>query len=339
MPPGDGSAPPRRAPRYLAVLSTIRAEIAAASPNTVLPTEQVLARRFGVSRLTLRRALGLLERSGLVSRRPGRGTVVSPPKVTRVLAPLYTLEEDLRGQGIRLETRVLRYAPAIEPPPDVRLTLRLRRRSRVAAVELLRLVEGQVIAHDVAYVPTAFAARLRPERVGEHPLLDVLRQPSRIRLDRLDWEIEILPSEPEVAAPLGITPGMLVVASRATAYALRRRPGVAQRPLLSHRPRQVPRGHPLLTRDPGGRRLRRAPAWPRQKGSARMTLSSRHLIVGLALLAAWMTLAGSAQAQSSFPGARPSRSSSVRRGRHRRARPRASWPRTWRRSSARRSRS
>ena len=219
MPPGDGSAPPRRAPRYLAVLSTIRAEIAAAPPNTVLPTEQVLARRFGVSRLTLRRALGLLERSGLVSRRPGRGTVVSPPKVTRVLAPLYTLEEDLRGQGIRLETRVLRYAPAIEPPPDVRLTLRLRRRSRVAAVELLRLVEGQVIAHDVAYVPTAFAARLRPERVGEHPLLDVLRQPSRIRLDRLDWEIEILPSEPEVAAPLGITPGMLVVASRATAYA------------------------------------------------------------------------------------------------------------------------
>jgi GntR family transcriptional regulator len=219
MSAGDGAAPARRAPRYLTVLNAIRAEIAVAAPNTLLPTEQALARRFGVSRLTLRRALGLLERSGLVSRRPGRGTIVSPAKVTRVLAPLYTLEEDLRGQGIPLETRVLRYAPAIEPPPDVRLALHLRRRSRVAAVELLRLVAGQVIAHDVAYVPTAFAARLRPERVGEHPLLDVLRQPGRIRLDRLDWEIEILPSEPEVAAPLGITPGMLVVASRATAYA------------------------------------------------------------------------------------------------------------------------
>ena len=134
MPPGDGSAPPRRAPRYLAVLSTIRAEIPAAPPNTVLPTEQVLARRFGVSRLTLRRAWASWSGAGSCPR-PGRGTVVSPPKVTRVLAPLYTLEEDLRGQGIRLETRVLRYAPSIEPPPDVRLTLRLRRRSRVAAVE------------------------------------------------------------------------------------------------------------------------------------------------------------------------------------------------------------
>ena len=218
-PPGHGSSAPRRAPRYLTVLNTIRAEIAVASPNTLLPTEHVLADRFGVSRLTLRRALGLLERSGLVSRRPGRGTIVSPPKVTRVLAPLYTLEEDLRGQGIRLETRVLRYMPAIEPPPDVRRTLRLRSRSRVAAVELLRLVEGLVIAHDVAYVPTAFAARLQPEHVGEYPLLDVLRERGRFRLDRLDWEIEILPSEPEVATQLGITPGVLVVASRATAYA------------------------------------------------------------------------------------------------------------------------
>jgi GntR family transcriptional regulator len=219
MPPGDAGARSRRAPRYLAVLDALHAEIAAAPPNTMLPTEQALARRFGVSRLTLRRALGLLERSGLVSRRPGRGTVVSPPKVTRLLAPLYTLEEDLRGQGIKLETRLLRYAPAIEPPPHVRETLRLRARSRVAVVELLRLVDGRIIAHDLAYVPSAYAARLQPERVGEHPLLEVLRDRERVRLDRLDWELEILPSAPAVAGALGVTPGMLVVASRATAYA------------------------------------------------------------------------------------------------------------------------
>ena len=219
IPPGDTGARPRRAPRYLAILDALRAEIAVAPPNTILPTEQALARRFTVSRLTLRRAMGLLERSGLVSRRPGRGTVVSPPKVTRLLAPLYTLEEDLRGQGIKLETRLLRYAPAVEPSADVREKLRLRARSRVAVVELLRLVDGQVIAHDLAYVPTAFAARFPPEHAGEHPLLDVLRDRDGVRLDRLDWELEILPSAPAVATALGITPGMLVVASRATAYA------------------------------------------------------------------------------------------------------------------------
>jgi GntR family transcriptional regulator len=198
-------------------MEALRAEIAAAAPNTILATEQQLARRFGVSRLTLRRALGVLERSGLVSRQRGRGTTVSPPKISRLLAPLYTLEEDLRRQGLKLETRVLRYEPATEAPDAVRERLGLRRRSRVAVVELLRLVDGQVIAHDRAWVPTPLAARFQPEEVGD-PLLEVLRDRTRAGLGRLDWEIEILPSGPEVARALGITPGVLVVASRATAY-------------------------------------------------------------------------------------------------------------------------
>jgi len=216
MTPDPGSRA-RSAPRYLAVTEALRAEITAAAPNTLLPTEQQLARRFGVSRLTLRRALGLLERSGLVSRQRGRGTIVSPPKISRLLAPLYTLEEDLRRQGLKLETRVLRYAPATEAPDSIRERLQLRRRSRVAVVELLRLVDGQVIAHDRAWVPTPFAARFQPEEVGD-PLLEVLRDRARVRLGRLEWEIEILPSAPEVARALGITSGVLVVASRATAY-------------------------------------------------------------------------------------------------------------------------
>jgi len=199
------------------VTEALRAEVVAAAPNTILPTEQQLARRFGVSRLTLRRALGLLERGGLVSRQRGRGTIVSPPKVRRLLAPLYTLEEDLRQQGLKLETRVLRYESAIEAPAHIRERLKLRRRGRVAVVELLRLVDGQVIAHDLAYVPTPLAARFRPEEVAD-PLLEMLRDRARIRLGRIDWEIEILPSVPEVASALRITAGVLVVASRATAY-------------------------------------------------------------------------------------------------------------------------
>lgn len=219
MAPRVADPRPRPAPRYLAITEALRADITAAAPNTILPTEQQLAQRFGVSRLTLRRALGLLERSGLISRQRGRGTTVSPPKVTRSLAPLYTIEEDFRQQGIKLETRVLQYARAIEPPAYIRARLKLGRRSRVAALALLRLVGGRTIAYERAYLPTPLVARFHPEEVGEHPLLEVLREQTGIRIGRLDWEIEILPASPEVAGALGITPGVLVVASRTTAYA------------------------------------------------------------------------------------------------------------------------
>ena len=69
--------------RYLLVADALRHRIETQDPNSLLPAEHALAQQFGVSRVTIRRALGLLERSGLVSRERGRGTTVNPPKITR----------------------------------------------------------------------------------------------------------------------------------------------------------------------------------------------------------------------------------------------------------------
>ena len=93
-----------RSPRYLDVAGVLQEEINLLAPNSLLPTEQQLARRFGVSRITVRGALDLLEKSGLVSRLRGRGTTVSPPKITRRFAPLQSFEQDLASQGIEFET-------------------------------------------------------------------------------------------------------------------------------------------------------------------------------------------------------------------------------------------
>ncbi len=207
-------------PRYLAIVETLRTEILAASPNTVLPTENQLAVRFGVSRPTLRRALGLLERSGLILRQRARGTIVSPPKVVRSLQPLYTIEEDFRRKGIPLETCVLDYRPALDAPQHIRDILKLDRHGRVALLVLRRLVNGQIIACDFAYIPISLMAKVRPDEVTARPLIEVLGGRTGVPIDRLDWEIEILPSAPEVASVLKITPGVLVVASNTTAYAL-----------------------------------------------------------------------------------------------------------------------
>ena len=45
-------------------------------PDTKLPSEQALAREFGVNRFTVREAMNQLEQLHLVARRPGAGTVV-----------------------------------------------------------------------------------------------------------------------------------------------------------------------------------------------------------------------------------------------------------------------
>lgn len=72
-PPGGGPAP-----RYLQVADRIRRDVGAGrfAPGDRLPPEETLARALGVSRGTLRQALGALGRAGLVQTIPGRGTFV-----------------------------------------------------------------------------------------------------------------------------------------------------------------------------------------------------------------------------------------------------------------------
>lgn len=204
--------------RYLQIAEALQQEIERLGPNTLLETEERMARRFGVSRVTVRRALGLLERSGLVSRQRGRGTSVSPPKITRHLLPLYTFDDDLRQQGITVETQLLACEPRCIPPEVVRRRLQLRPGSSTCFLSLVRLVEGRVISHDRRYIPRAFAKGLAPQLATTRPISEVLTGLAGQSIATVDWESEIVPSSREIATALRITPGVLVVENVFTEY-------------------------------------------------------------------------------------------------------------------------
>lgn len=72
------SAPPPRGARTQALSQAFLKELlrSGARPGDRLPTEHELARRFGVSRPTVRQALKSLDAAGLVESRPRRGTVL-----------------------------------------------------------------------------------------------------------------------------------------------------------------------------------------------------------------------------------------------------------------------
>lgn len=79
-------------------------------PNDKLPPEGELAAALGVSRMTLRQALGSLETRGLVERRRGRtgGTVVREPRIECDLTGLPGFTEQMRRANIRAGARVVR---------------------------------------------------------------------------------------------------------------------------------------------------------------------------------------------------------------------------------------
>ena len=68
---------PRPALLYLELRDQIRTFIATSGDATMLPTERVLASVFGVSRITVRKALDCLKAEGLVASTQGRGNFIT----------------------------------------------------------------------------------------------------------------------------------------------------------------------------------------------------------------------------------------------------------------------
>ena len=187
------------------------------TPGDRLPAERVLARRFGVSRMTLRQALGELERHGLLERSKGRygGTFVAEPKLE--LAGTSALSDQLRGLGLAAGARVLGAAERGAEPHERELG------RRVYAIERVRLANGEPVALERG----AYAVDVYPGLIDE-PLDGSIYELIRALYDnvpvRAQERLEPSLAQPEEAEALEIDAGAPVMLVDRTAFAANGRP-------------------------------------------------------------------------------------------------------------------
>jgi GntR family transcriptional regulator len=148
---------PGRGPAHAQIESALEHAIERGrlAPGDRLPAERALAERYGVSRMTLRQALGALEQRGRLTRSKGRygGTYVAEPKLE--LAGTSALSDQLRGLGVAAGARVLSAVERDAEPDEAMLG------TRVFAVERVRLANGEPVALERgAYAAEAFPGLL-----------------------------------------------------------------------------------------------------------------------------------------------------------------------------------
>lgn len=195
--PGDGSTwdPATRiavehgspVPLYHQVASQIEAAIDSGElpVGTRLDNEIELAAQLGLSRPTVRQAIGSLVDKGLVVRKRGAGTQVVFNKVKRSLQ-LSSLFDDLTEIDRSPSTQVL--INAVEKAPaDVASTLGLKRSDEVLRLERVRFAGGDPIARMHNYLP---ADLIHPdtEQLVERGLYQLLRG-AGVRLHAADQTI------------------------------------------------------------------------------------------------------------------------------------------------------
>lgn len=176
-----------------------------AAGSALLP-EEPLSRAFGVSRITVRRALADLEQAGLVERRHGRGTFVLGAPETRSDGgtPSADVATAITRTG-RLPAEVLEFDYVV-PPPDVRQSLELAEGEEAQRVVRVRHRDGVPIVHLTTYVPAAIGRTWDRAAMATTPLYELLRRAGH-GYQRAEQRIGAALADPHVAALLRLDAG------------------------------------------------------------------------------------------------------------------------------------
>jgi GntR family transcriptional regulator len=94
-------------PLYRQLVDWLRVDLATKAPGDRIDSEPQLAKRFGVSRFTVTRAIEILVDEGLVNRRQGLGSFVAAPSLKRTPSYLLSFTEAVLSQGRIASHRLL----------------------------------------------------------------------------------------------------------------------------------------------------------------------------------------------------------------------------------------
>jgi GntR family transcriptional regulator len=208
-------------PIYQQIADTLRARIhnGAYQPGTQLPSETDLTTEFGVTRITVRRGLSVLEAEGLAHLVRGKGMFVSqPPPVLAIRTSRFSRSARHAGKGAlaaeaealgltwrseRLDTGI------VTLPPDIALLLG----EDQAAVMRRRMWVDEVPTQLAdSYVPLSLDAEIGWSAGAQAPggIYGLLEQHGHL-IDSFREELAARRATPEEAIALHLPPGAPVV--------------------------------------------------------------------------------------------------------------------------------
>lgn len=182
--------------------------------GTLLPGENTLARSFGVSRVTVRRALEALARDGWIEKRTGAGSIVLPhgTQDRQLSADFATLMPQLVEMDRQTTVRLLAFSYAV-PAPETARALNLKAGAKVQTAVRVRSAEGVPFSHLTTHVPEEIASGYGEADLAAHPLFRLLER-SGITVSGAQQSVSATLSTPEVARALDITVGLPLLSLR-----------------------------------------------------------------------------------------------------------------------------
>ncbi len=156
--------------RYQQIAQVLRERIAVVGAGHVLPSESDLSAEFGVSRVTVRRALETLRDERLVESRQGFGWFAATAPLQQRLTQLDTIERQLEERGIHPQRQIIEFA-FVPAPAHVADRLRC---DHVLRVKRVNRADGDPFAVVTVWCPAELGQHLSRREVERRPFYELL---------------------------------------------------------------------------------------------------------------------------------------------------------------------
>lgn len=116
----------------------------------ILPSEPELQKNYGVSRITIRRAMEMLQTNGYVKKHSGIGTIVVNTKHSLQLKKISSFSEDNLNRESFSELVLFEI---VDAPFQVLTKLYLKENIKVYKIERLRIINGEKVGFHRSFIP------------------------------------------------------------------------------------------------------------------------------------------------------------------------------------------
>lgn len=200
---------------YLQVADALKQDIIDGTfkPGDRIGSQEQLVKRFKVSKITIRKAIEILETEGYVTISHGIGTFVKQEKVEQTLGELQSLTDIIKGSGFNPEVKVIKmYKKTLETSNE-----NLDKQIEVLAIERIHSIEKKPIALARAYIPWEIGQQLKSIELENNTIYELLENKLNITLSHGEQSIEACPANEELSKVLDVKVGTpLLKASRLT---------------------------------------------------------------------------------------------------------------------------
>jgi GntR family transcriptional regulator len=179
-------------------------------PSSQIPSEREIGERFDASRITVRHALGDLQREGLIFTLQGKGSFVSRPRARQDVTSLMGFAESMTPKGYEVINQLLGL-DVIDAEGPVAERLRLPDGARATRIRRLRLLNREPVSLEITYVPEALGARLAQADLITRDIFLILENDCATPLGHADLTIDAVLADSDLAQALRIDAGAPVM--------------------------------------------------------------------------------------------------------------------------------